>query len=304
MDNQEAERVINIDCDDWTGTAGEGVIHIVSDADTNIPAGTFLFLDQNGTGQHASAINGSIISIADAAAAPAAGTSYAVSIDATNIEALNVATGKALFAEMATFTLGIDSNAAVDIDLATNANLVDINHAAELAADGAVVTIAETDATVETNNMFLMRLAYTDAHEKCDYMVFEDGTGDQLQIGALGDIVMGGATGTGGKLVTSFENLTGASEGVAASIVVVTTFVVTDGDGDENALTLADGTTGQIKIFVTKTEGAGGDTYKITPAHMNGGTKITFDATIGDGCTMIFDGTAWNIISNNGGTIA
>jgi len=38
---------------------------------------------------------------------------------------------------------------------------------------------------------------------------------------------------------------------------------------------------------------------------LNGGTQITFSADpVGEGCSMIFDGTSWNIIANNGGTIA
>ena len=182
---------------------------------------------------------------------------------------------------------------------------MNITNSAEYVADGAQVTIYNSDADVGAN-MYLLRLRYADdGQANADFIVCEDNDGDdQLAINAVGDIVMDGADGTGGKFVTSYEDLTGASEGVAASVVVYTSFVTTDGDGDENALTLADGTKGQIKVFVTAVETAGGDSYKITPAHMNGGTKITFDATVGDGCTMIFDGTSWNIISNNGGTIS
>jgi hypothetical protein len=128
-------------------------------------------------------------------------------------------------------------------------------------------------------------------------------TAGDLTVG--GTITMGaGTTGTGGSLMYSFESLTVESGGTAASVTQVVSFITTNGDGDEDAVTLADGTIGQVKIFVSAVEGAGGDSYKVTPAHMNGGTKITFDGTVGDGCTMIFDGTSWNIVSNNGGTIS
>ena len=46
----------------------------------------------------------------------------------------------------------------------------------------------------------------------------------------------------------------------------------------------------------------GDDTVKITPANFLGGTQITFNAA-GEGCTKVFDGTNWNVISNNGSSI-
>uniref|UniRef100_A0A6M3K5C2 Uncharacterized protein n=1 Tax=viral metagenome TaxID=1070528 RepID=A0A6M3K5C2_9ZZZZ len=85
--------LIYADLGTWLGTANEGVIHLISDAAATVPAGQFVVLDQNGTGQHAGAIAGSVLDITDAATAPAAGTSYAVNIDATNIEALWVNAG-------------------------------------------------------------------------------------------------------------------------------------------------------------------------------------------------------------------
>lgn len=78
----------------WLGSANEGVIHLISDGNTTVPAGQFVVLDQNGTGQHASAILGTVLDITDAATAPAgAAESYAVNIDATNIEAMWVEAG-------------------------------------------------------------------------------------------------------------------------------------------------------------------------------------------------------------------
>jgi len=104
--------------------------------------------------------------------------------------------------------------------------------------------------------------------------------------------------------VQSSEEVTATSDGVAASLLVVSTIITTNGDADEDNVTLADGVAGQIKVFVVATETAGGDSVKVTPANFNGGTQITFDGTVGDGCIMLFDGTNWNVIANNGGTIA
>jgi len=102
----------------------------------------------------------------------------------------------------------------------------------------------------------------------------------------------------------SSEELTATSDGVAASLLVLSTIITTNGDADLDNVTLADGVIGQVKIFTISAETAAGDSVKITPANFNGGTQITFDGTVGDGCVMVFDGTAWNIVANNGGTIA
>lgn len=160
MTNQLAERALNIN-GAWTGATGEGLIEVNTTAAATVVAGQVLRLDQNGTGQHAAAIEGSVIYVADAATAPGAGTSYAVTIDATNIEALHVDTGKALFDEQPTFTAGIDSNAGLDVDLATNADLVNIDNAAtDLAAGVGVVTVYGSGAAGQTNASYLMRLAW------------------------------------------------------------------------------------------------------------------------------------------------
>lgn len=297
MANQLAEKAIAIS-GAATSATGEGVIEVHT---TGAMAGALLRLDID-TGTPA-AIDGYVLEIDDDAAAQAG--KYAVEINVETNEALYVSKGLSKFTEAVTFTGGIDVDEDINVDFDNADEEVDITNSAEYGADGAQVTIYNSDADVGAN-AYLLRLRYADdGQANADFVVFEDNDGDDmLAINALGDIVMGGSTGTGGKFITSFEDLTGASEGVAASVVVYTTFVTTDGDGDENALTLADGVKGQVKIFVSAVEGAGGDSYKITPAHMNGGTKITFDAVVGDGCTMIFDGTSWNIISNNGGTIS
>jgi hypothetical protein len=69
---------------------------------------------QLGTGQHAAAIAGTLIYLEDDAAAPAAGTSYVMNIDATNIEAIHVDTGKMLVDETVTATGGLSSGTASD----------------------------------------------------------------------------------------------------------------------------------------------------------------------------------------------
>ena len=107
-------------------------------------------------------------------------------------------------------------------------------------------------------------------------------------------------------LTGSVDAITSASEGVAASLDTVVTEITTDGDGDLNDVTLAAGANGQIKVFSIVVDG-GGDSLKITPAAMIGGTQITFAASpLGLGCIMTYDTgvPGWVVVGNNGGTIA
>lgn len=67
-----------------------------------------------------------------------------------------------------------------------------------------------------------------------------------------------------------------------------------------DALTLADGTTNQTLTIVMVADGGDGT---LTPANLAGGTTITFD-DVGDTATLYFDGTNWNVIGQNGVTIA
>jgi hypothetical protein len=108
---------------------------------------------------------------------------------------------------------------------------------------------------------------------------------------------------SGTVLAGSTDAITATSEGVAASLLTLTTLITTNGDSDADNVTLADGTAGQVKIFVVVAEGDPADTVKITPANYLGGTQITFSATpVGEGCIMVFDGTDWGVVGNNGGT--
>ncbi len=175
MTNQIAERALNI-TGAWTGATGEGLIEVNTTAAVTIPAGQLLRLDQNGTGQHAAAIDGSVIYVADAATAPGAGTSYAVTIDATNIEALHVDTGKAVFDEQIVCTSGIDSNAGLDVDLATNADLVNVDNAAvDLAAGTGVITVYGSGAAGQTNASYLIRAAWkADGDAQDNFILCQD----------------------------------------------------------------------------------------------------------------------------------
>ena len=114
----------------------------------------------------------------------------------------------------------------------------------------------------------------------------------------------GGITHTG-KCIFTPDSVTSDNAGVAASVSTFLTLITTDGDSNEDNVTLADGVAGQVKMFAVVAAGNAADSIKITPANMAGGSKITFAADpTGLGCTMCFDGTNWSVVANNGGTIA
>ena len=96
-------------------------------------------------------------------------------------------------------------------------------------------------------------------------------------------------------LKTSVQTLSGAG---AIDVVTGVTEVTTTA---ADALTLADGVVGQIKIIVMKADGGDGT---ITPATFAGGTTITMN-DVGDSVMLTYATTiGWVLIANNGCTIA
>lgn len=98
----------------------------------------------------------------------------------------------------------------------------------------------------------------------------------------------------GAALVGSVQALAAAG---AVNLTTRTTTIATSG---AIALTLADGVSGQEKVISMITDG--GDAT-LTPAHMQGGTTITFN-DVGDTVTLVFVGTKWAIIGNTGASVA
>lgn len=91
------------------------------------------------------------------------------------------------------------------------------------------------------------------------------------------------------------------ADGTAASLTVHTTYLTAVGAGDE--VSLADGTEGQVKVFVLKTVGGGDDiTVNVASAGWvaaDAAGTISFD-TKGQGCTLQYISGAWYCIGNNG----
>jgi hypothetical protein len=128
-------------------------------------------------------------------------------------------------------------------------------------------------------------------------------SGPALETDDVIRIAPGGALTLVTNLILTPEAITATNAGVAASLDTVNTEVTTNLDGDLDNVTLADGTPGQKKNIYCKVSQAG-DTWKVTPATMLGGTQITFgDNSVGRGCTLVFTASGWVVIGNNGGTI-
>lgn len=104
-------------------------------------------------------------------------------------------------------------------------------------------------------------------------------------------ILAGGGLSIGVPLIHSQtpQTLSGAG---AVDVTSAITHIVTD---SADALTLADGTEGQVKYIVMKTDlGAG----TITPTNLGNGSTIVFD-DVGDSAHLVFTNGAWHFM---GGT--
>lgn len=127
------------------------------------------------------------------------------------------------------------------------------------------------------------------------------GTDEGLKLDAKGaGLLTLNGTGTGNVVIghgltSTTATLTGAG---AVGLTTLVTKIVTTG---ANALTLADGVDGQIKILVMTTDGGDGT---LTPTTKTGFSTIVFNDA-GDGCTLVFTTTTgWIVCGNNGCTIS
>ena len=178
---------------------------------------------------------------------------------------------------MTTPTLGVAS--------ATSINKVAITTPATSAtltiADGKTATVnntltfAGTDSTTLTFPSTSATIARTDAAQTF--------TGNQTFNGAvIGDVQA--LSGAGAVNVTSFS----------------TAFTST---ATGNALTLANGTIGQIKTIAYVAETAGADTGVLTPTTRVGYSTITF-TNVGDSVTLQYFTQGWAVIGVRGATVA
>ena len=116
--------------------------------------------------------------------------------------------------------------------------------------------------------------------------------------GATGNTTVAGTLAVAGATTHTNKVAFGATENAAASgawAIPITTLYdgATTNATAALAATLADGVVGQMKIIMLTTKNT--NNMIVTPANLNGGTTITFDAT-GEFALLVFVGTGWTVI--------
>jgi len=99
------------------------------------------------------------------------------------------------------------------------------------------------------------------------------------------------------ELRGTIQSLSGAG---AVNITNLTTAFTSTATG--NALTLANGTVGELKTIVYVAEAAGGDTGVLTPTTRVGYSTITF-TNVGDSVTLQYFTQGWAVIGVRGATV-
>lgn len=133
-------------------------------------------------------------------------------------------------------------------------------------------------------------------------LLYVDASTDRVGVGVAtpsqkldvnGDVAI-----SGGSLYLSQTAQSSTGTSTADLTKAVTELTLSSGS---DAASLADGTVGQIKIFVVV---GGSGSCVLTPTTLNGGTTITFNA-IGDAVTLLYVATVgWTVIGSNSVVVA
>ena len=99
----------------------------------------------------------------------------------------------------------------------------------------------------------------------------------------------------GAATVVGVQSLSGAG---AVNLTSTLTSLTTTGAAQ--ALTLADGTVGQVKIIVHAVDGG---SAVLTPTTMIGGTTVTF-TNVGDSATLVYTAAGWAVVGISGAVVA
>ena len=107
--------------------------------------------------------------------------------------------------------------------------------------------------------------------------------------------------------VPSYLGLAQASQAItadASSQVSDVTSAITEINATSatGAISLADGTDGQVKIFINVST-SGTNNVVITPTNLRGGTTITLNAE-GETAICLFKNSKWNVIGGHGFAVA
>jgi len=157
-----------------------------------------------------------------------------------------------------------------------------------------------TGSINDANGAELIRLTST-ASAVNEISVINAATGSSPSINTAGTdtninlIVSGKGTGSVSISKAAYESSTITATGAASE----TSSYIICNSGTAIAVSIAAGTiSGEYKVVTNK--GAG--TATITPSSFGPGTSVALDNN--EGCTMIWDGTNWQLIGNYGGTVS
>jgi hypothetical protein len=156
--------------------------------------------------------------------------------------------------------------------------------------------VAKIKFYCESNNLHAQTLqAAPHSASSSAVLVLPTASGTLIADDGSGNVSVAGNVTATGMFVGGVDTRTGPG---AISLTTLTTEIVTTGTND--ALTLANGTLGQLKILVMKTDGGDGI---ITPATFANGTNITMDAVL-DSVTLVYASTGWVVLAAQNVAIA
>lgn len=215
------------------------------------------------------------------------------------------ATGNAIDLNMGTNVAGN----AIDIgSAATGVNnkgsAINIEHTGALVQGGTVVRVDSTSNLANADGNIVEIIQRTGAGQVGNYALYVSASGTNVEALKVDDgnaVFDEQVTVTGALNVTKgvIHGITALSGAGAVSVATPITRVTSTGVGD--ALTLADGTAGQIIYVVHEVDGG---SAVLTPTTKTGFSTITFTAA-GDSATLVFLTTrGWCILALNGATAA
>jgi len=158
--------------------------------------------------------------------------------------------------------------------------------------------LADVDFVVSTDTVEAFRVdggneevVINEASGDIDFRVESNTYSAAFQVDAANDTVDIGAT----PLFSLTQALSGAG-----AIDVVSSITEITSTGASEALTLADGTEGQLKFLIHVTDGG---SSILTPTNFGSGSTLTF-TDAGDAATLLFTNGNWYAVGVNGATIA
>ena len=176
------------------------------------------------------------------------------------------------------------------------------NNASQLISATNSIAIGANTFTTASNSVVIGDSAITATQLAGNVTIIAaGGSGNLIVPGTLA--ITGATTLTGnltsnGALISTPQALTTAAGTGAVNLTTLTTEVTTTGVLD--ALTLANGTAGQIKTIIHK---AGAFTSVLTPTTALGFTSITFLASLGQTATLQYTSAGWVILAVGGSTL-